>query len=150
MDRQQLIELGLITPLEEPLENPGPEWPRVHNHLYGGRHWWQQCGRKRAYRSLRSAMARVDRLYAKGYRHKDKKLSIYICPWCDWMHVGNRKWHCRPMPWVNNEFLTSLDHIQMSVALQLGSQGYSKEQIRRVLKDMRARNAGTFTSYGHP
>ena len=56
---------------------------------YGGMHWWNQCGRKRAHFTEEEALMKA-KLLRKRRRRTGMTFEAYHCPWCEWYHLGHR------------------------------------------------------------
>lgn len=80
---------------------PCPIWSRrraAHHAeaVWFGGSWRNDCGDKLAYQSIEGAVASVRQLLRKRQMHNANggKLSIYLCRWCEWFHIGHTHERC--------------------------------------------------------
>jgi hypothetical protein len=73
-------------------QHPDLPKPERGNSFWGSQQWWNQCGQKLAHKTFDAAMRCVSET---RHRHnypveRCTPLVIYVCPWCDWYHVGHQ------------------------------------------------------------
>lgn len=57
---------------------------------FGGTLWFHQCGRKIAYFDKDEAVCKAW-ILARPFRYRGMVFRAYLCPWCEWYHLGHTK-----------------------------------------------------------